>query len=682
MSTVIEQIKNKLDIVAEIGAVVPLRQSGKAHRGICPFHGERTPSFYVFPQTATWRCFGCNEGGDLIAFVEKQQGLDFKDALALLAERAGVTLDSAPVSSASVAEASARKRLRALNESAAIWFHAQMLQSPAAQYARSYLAARGVSNETLTQWRLGFAPDADELSRYLLTQGYTDRELIDAGLARQREPERGGGLFDFFRGRIVFPIRDARGATIAFGGRELGGGQPKYLNTPQTLLFEKSATLFGLDMAREAIRKQDHVIIVEGYMDVIVPSQEGTRNIVAVIGSAVTEKHIQAIKKLTRRVVLALDPDAAGDSAATRGIMVAQHAFDRVAIPVVGPAASSGHEARRGGPRGSVRLEEQVDADIRVARLPRGVDPDELSRQDPAAWQQAIASAVPLVDFLFDVWTADLPLDTPQGKLDACRRLLPVIAEVRSRTLAGEYVDRLAMKLRLDVRDLQRELALTRQQVDREARQRLLAQRDRPPQTSEEPEEGDGRVANLGYSPSTQPESATYSFSRDASHPTSRAGTSVMSPGEISPEKHCLGMLLAFPETWQEIGAILDEGDFTSSDSRALFGVLAGMLSQGCRDPDELMGYLTSPLLELATVARGRVSAEEPPDTPMLLKEASQAAFRVKKGRLRAELAEIDALLREAESERDEGAVRDLLGRKQRLLSERRTLDRASPLQA
>ncbi len=192
----IELIKQKLDIVEEIGAVAPLRKSGKAFKGLCPFHGERTASFYVFPESGTWKCFGCGEGGDLFTFVEKQQGLDFHDALVYLAERAGVALNArsseegpAPES----AETVARKRLRALNEAAAIWFHSQLLQATEAQYARSYLDSRGVNNESIGNWRLGYAPDGDHLARYLLGQGYSEQELTEAGLARMRDAERGPG---------------------------------------------------------------------------------------------------------------------------------------------------------------------------------------------------------------------------------------------------------------------------------------------------------------------------------------------------------------------------------------------------------------------------------------------------------------------------------------------------------
>ena len=664
----IELIKQKLDIVEEIGAVVPLRKSGKAFKGLCPFHGERTASFYVFPESGTWKCFGCGEGGDLFTFVEKQQGLDFHDALVHLAERAGVTLNArsseegpAPES----AETVARKRLRALNEAAAIWFHSQLLQATEAQYARSYLDSRGVNNGSIADWRLGYAPDGDHLARYLLGQGYSEQELTEAGLARMRDADRGAGMYDYFRNRLIFPIRDGAGRTIAFGGRELGSGQPKYLNTPQTPLFDKSATLFGLDLARDAIRRGNRVIIVEGYMDVIVPYQHGTRNVVACIGSAITEKHIRQIKKLTRRVTLALDPDAAGESATIRGITVAQQAFDRVAIPVPGPAAGDTRARKRAAPEGIVRFEEQVDAEITVARLPVGEDPDEFVRRDPAGWQRAIEQADPLIDFLFDAQTADLALNTPQGKMEACKRLLPIIAEVRSRTLAGEYADRLAMKLRLDVKDVQRDLALARQRLDRETRSTpTRAPVQEPPDLDDEPsdtaQKSHGAQAQAG---------TTY---RDAAH----------APPEVSQEEYCLGLALDHPETWREVRAILREDDFTATETRALFVALDRALG-GDAAPglEAFLAGLEPALLATVERARARVALQAEREGPALLNEASQAAYRLKRMRLKGEQAELDALIREAEQTSDSETLRALLTRKGSLLAQRRVIDEASQLQ-
>jgi DNA primase len=692
-TSVIERIKQKLDIVEEIGAVVPLKKSGKAWRGLCPFHGERTPSFYVYPD-GHWRCFGCNEHGDLITFTEKTQGLDFIDALSLLAEKAGVTLDRSrndETSGAEQAEGSARKRLRALNEAAAIWYHAQLLQSPAAQYCRTYLDSRGVSNESIATWRLGFAPDGDLLSTYLLSQGYTARELVENGFSREREqgasPGQRGGLYDYFRDRLMFSIRNQAGQTIAFGGRELGGGHPKYLNSPQTILFDKSATLFGLDLAREAIRRTERVVIVEGYMDAIVVYQHGFRNVVAIIGSALTEKHVRVIKKLTRRVTLALDPDAAGESAMVRGIDVAQRAFDRIIIPV--PAAAPGAPTnRKGEPKGLVRFEEQVDAEITVARLPAHEDPDEFVRRDPEGWRAAIEQAQPLIDFLIEAQTAGLALDTPQGKAEARRRLLPVIAEARDRTLADEYVGRLAQKLRLDKIELRRDLALTRQRLDRETRAGRQRQME------------DGAAGDIAESGKSEVDEASAADSGSASddplgvkyrqaapeRPRRGYSSSSASGGwsdhallaEQTLEAYCLGLALEYPSTWAEVSAILDGRDFTTPELRALYDALAGA-SHGSPSlaADDFITTL-HPLLRAAAEQACEVITQRERDATHLVKDAREAAYRLKSLRLKGEMSELDALQREAEQASDADSLRTLLARKQQLLVQRRAIDTAS----
>ncbi len=682
----IDRIKQKLDIVEEIGAVVPLRKSGKAFKGLCPFHGERTPSFYVFPESGTWKCFGCQEGGDVFAFVMRQQGLDFREAMELLAERAGIAFESGFVrgDAEESAETAARKRLRALNEAAAIWFHHQLLQATEAQYARAYLESRGVNGETLAQWRLGYAPDGDRLAMYMQTQGYAPQELVEAGLAREREASRGGGLFDFFRNRVIFPIRDARGQTIGFGGRELGGGQPKYLNTPQTMLFDKSATLYGLDLAREGIKRGKRVVIVEGYMDVVLPHQYGFRNVVACIGSAITEKHIRQIKKLTRRVALALDPDAAGESAMVRGIAVAQEAFDKKAVPV--PSAAPGAPTnRRGEPKGVVRFEEQVDAEITVVRLPPHEDPDEFVRRDALGWARAVEEAQPLIDFLIEAQTADLALDTPQGKMEATRRLLPIIAEVRDRTLSDDYVGRLAAKVRLDKIDLRRDLAQVRLRLDREAharpaRQLEVDERSDQDQTGESVEPL-GEKSSVSGGPAIGP---SYSSS-EAANGLGMIGTRGRLLAAQAQEEECLGLLIERPMVWAEVHGILVDGDFSGTETRAIFAALSAAAqsdpSMGSLDPQGFVESLPPFLHEVARRARGRMAAETLPEGTALAKYTAASAYRLKRTRLNEELAELDYLQRDAEQSSDEDAFRALLRRKLHVLSQRRALDAASGLQ-
>jgi DNA primase len=690
-TSVIERVKQKLDIVEEIGAIVPLKKSGKAWRGLCPFHGERTPSFYVYPD-GHWRCFGCNEHGDLITFIEKTQGLDFIDALSLLAEKAGIALDQgryAESSDAERAEGSARKRLRALNEAASIWFHAQLLQAPSAQYCRAYLDSRGVSNESIATWRLGYAPDGDLLSKYLLSQGYTPKELVENGFSREREQgqRQGDALFDYYRNRLIFPIRNQAGQTIAFGGRDLGGGPAKYLNSPQTVLFDKSATLFGLDLARAAIKRAERVVIVEGYMDAIVVYQYGFRNVVAVIGSALTEKHVHVIKKLTRRVTLALDPDAAGESATVRGIKIAQRAFDRMAVPV--PAAAPGAPTnRKGEPKGLVRFEEQMDAEITVARLPPHEDPDEFVRRDPDGWRSAIEQAQPLIDFLIEAETAGLALDTPQGKAEARKRLLPVIAEARDRTLADDYIGRLAQKLRLDKIELRRDLALARQRLDRETR----ADRQRQPEEAPSADaDGADDGGDDGGNGATGDDTLGVKYRQAAPARPQRGYSSSSASGgwsdhallaEQTLEAYCLGLALEYPSTWAEVSAILDGHDFTTPELRALYDALANALANASRGGPSLAAedFINSlhPLLRAAAEQACEEITERERDATHLTKDAREAAYRLKSLRLKGEMAELDALQREAEQTGDSESLRTLLARKQQLLVQRRAIDTAS----
>lgn len=695
----IERIKQKLDIVEEIGAVVPLRKSGKSFKGLCPFHGERTPSFYVMPETGTWKCFGCGEGGDIFTFVEKQQGLDFRDALTLLAEKAGIALDGGHYEGAAEesAETSARKRLRALNETAAIWFHHQLLQAPEAQYARAYLDSRGVNSESIALWRLGYAPDGEKLSRYLMEQGYSVKELVEAGLTRERDAGKGGGVYDYFRNRLIFPIRDARGHTIAFGGRELGGGTPKYLNTPQTALFDKSATLYGLDLGRDGIRRANQVVFVEGYMDAVVPHQYGFRNVVAVIGSAITEKHIRQIKKLTRRVILALDPDAAGEAATMRGILVAQDAFDRKVEPVPGQqdwskhlnreqlhnSAALGRAIERGyaSVRGQVRFEERMDAEIRVMSLPPHEDPDEFVRRDPEGWKRAVEQAQPLIDHVILAQTADLDISTPRGKVEAAERLLPVIAEVKDRKTASEYVGRLASKIRLDKTDLERDLAQMRQKLDREARAQP-PRRGRGEQDSSEGEQGEA-VELLGekYRESGQAgPSPSYSAS-GAAGTALASGTAARLLAEQAQEEYCLGLLLDHPVVWSEVYGILGESDFAGTETRALFHAYAAAVGSGSSfDAGAFLAELPAVLQAAAQRARERIAVGTPEEGQALARAASSSAYRLKRTRLKDEMAELDYLQRDAEQSGDGEALRALLQRKQHLLSQRRAIDAASGL--
>jgi len=353
--TPVEQIKSKLDIVDFIGETVKLRKSGRSYSGLCPFHSEKTPSFHVFPDSQNWRCFGaCATGGDIFAYVMKRENLDFGEALRVLAQRAGVELAARTPKDA---EEDARiKKLREINEAAVRYWHNLLLNSPVAQSVRTYLAERGISDNSIVNFQLGFAPESSNaLGNYLQSRGYLPADIHAAGLTGQQEVEKGGGYYDRFRNRLIFPIRDMKGQTIGFGGRALASDQqPKYLNSPQTPLFDKSSILYGIDMARDAIRTAGIAVIVEGYVDAVMAHQKGFKNVVASMGTALTETQLKTLQRLAKKFILPLDADAAGLEAMRRGLGVAQGALDKVYVPT--PFG-----------RDLIEFESRLQAEIRVA---------------------------------------------------------------------------------------------------------------------------------------------------------------------------------------------------------------------------------------------------------------------------------------------------------------------------
>jgi DNA primase len=691
MTSIIETIKAKVDVVEEIGLVVALRKSGKSFKGSCPFHNERTPSFYVFAETQTWRCFGCNEGGDIFTFVQKQQGLEFHEALLYLAEKAGVAVEAqGSHNPEEEREASAAKeRLRALNEHALLWFHQMLLRAKEAAAARAYVQSRGISTDSVISFSLGYAPDKwDSLSRYLLSEGYTERELVVGGLARERDEAReradsdgtggiGGGVYDYFRNRLIFPIRDMRGRVIGFGGRALGDDKPKYLNSPQTLLFEKSSVLYAIDMARDAIKQAGQVVIVEGYVDAVIAHQYGTKQTVACIGSAITEKHIQQLKKLTKQVTLALDPDAAGSAATEHGIQEALKAFDRTLVPV--PLATERIEkygVQKQQPRVLIRLEEQVDAEINVLRLPEGEDPDEVIRRDFATWFYAVSHPLPLIDYYFVVKTASLNLKEPHGKTEAAKRLLPVIGMMRDRIKRDAYLRKLAAMISVDERLLHEELQrmLRGQNVGGVTATFSAPMSSLPVGTdSSRPRQGDGN--NIG---------------RDKSVPTDlqkveeRAGFALDKgrSDKLQWEDYLIGLLLRNPGLLVRIYGIIDDGDFAGTDTRELYRVLNSLYQRGSSPSHQpLEQYIPSALLETVTRVQRSVESQLPKDEPGQMKAAVQCATRLKRNRLVQLNTELQYLIGEATSDGDSAIVQQLQQRLRAIHQQLRTIDSATHLQ-
>jgi DNA primase len=690
MTSIIETIKAKVDVVEEIGLVVALRKSGKSFKGLCPFHNERTPSFYVFAETQTWRCFGCNEGGDVFTFVQKQQGLEFHEALLYLAEKAGVAVEEhGSRHPEEEREASAAKeRLRALNENALLWFHQVLLRSKEAAAARAYIQSRGISTDSVISFGLGYAPDKwDSLSHYLLGQGYTERELVMGGLARERDEfrgyvagdgngEGGGSVYDYFRNRLIFPIRDIRGRVIGFGGRALGEDKPKYLNSPQTLLFEKSSVLYAIDMARDAIKQAGQVVIVEGYVDAVIAHQYGTKQTVACIGSAITEKHIQQLKKLTRQVTLALDPDAAGSAATEHGIQEALKAFDRtlVPVPLVAERAEK-YGSQKQQPRVLIRLEEQVDAEINVLQLPDGEDPDEVIRRDFSTWFYAVSHPLPLIDYYFVVKTSNLNVKEPHGKTEAARRLLPVIGMIRDRIKRDAYLRKLAAMISVDERLLHEEL----QRTLREQKVGGVTATFSAP-TASTPVGGD----LVG-----PPQDQAIDGGCDTSPPT---GQRIEDPPTIALDKgrndklqwedYLIGLLLCNPGLHVRIYGIIDDGDFAGTDTRELYRVLNSLYQRGSSPSHQpLEQYIPSALLETVTRVQRSVESKLPNDEIGQIKAAVQCATRLKRNRLVQLNTELQYLIGEATGSGDRATVRQLQQRLRAIHQQLRTIDSATHLQ-
>jgi DNA primase len=393
MSTV-DEVKQKLDIVEVIGQYVKLTKAGRNFKAVCPFHNEKTASFYVFPERQSWHCFGaCSTGGDVFTFVMKKEGLDFGETLRLLADKVGVNLPSYIEQGPRKDE---KEKLFQANEAAAQYYHNLLINSTAGEKAKNYLLGRGLILKTINDFQLGVSPNAWEmLMLYLLEKGFSESELLDAGLILKSEE---GKTHDRFHNRLMFPIRDARGRTTGFSGRVLDDSLPKYMNSPQTAIFDKSGTIYGIDMAASAIRGKDMVVIVEGYMDVIVAHQYGFNNVVASMGTAITEKHITILKKLTKNFALALDPDTAGEEAMTH----------------------------------SVDYENTAEVEIEVVTLPSGEDPDEVIKKDPKLWETAIANASPLAEYMVNFTASKFDLSKTTEKSKLIGQLIPLIAKVKN----------------------------------------------------------------------------------------------------------------------------------------------------------------------------------------------------------------------------------------------------------
>ena len=397
------EVKSKLSVVDVVGKSVTLKKAGTTYKGLCPFHGEKTPSFVVTPVRESWHCFGCGLGGDIFSFVMQRDGSTFPEALRTLAARAGVEIDER-----TKREDARRARLRGVLETAVAFYHAVLTGSKAGEGALAYLKGRGFTDATIETHQLGWAPAGwDQMARQLQAKrDIRPEELVEVGLASPSN--RGHGVIDKFRARVLFPIRDASGHAVGLGGRLLEGEGPKYLNSPTTPLFDKSRTLYLIDKAKGPIRKTGQAVIVEGYTDALMAHQAGFENVVASLGTALTPNQIGLLTRYANRIALAYDVDAAGEKAGTLGV-----------------TALAGLIGQLQGDDSGVKLE-----DVRVVRLPAGKDPDEVVRDDPAVWEAGVTKAKPLVEYLIGHHAGRFDLKTSTGRIGFIDAVMPAIRDI------------------------------------------------------------------------------------------------------------------------------------------------------------------------------------------------------------------------------------------------------------
>lgn len=430
---IIAEVRNRANLLEVISEVVVLKRAGKDYKGLCPFHNEKSPSFFVNPEKGIFKCFGCGEGGDVFAFVQKIKRLDFLDTVRELADRTGVPLIE---SYADSVEYDKRSQLIMLHEQAAAYYARLLADSREGAAARDYLERRGIDQDTVARFKLGFAPAAwDGLLSYLVEANKVSPEtLVEAGFVRRKAET--GKFYDLFRNRLMIPIQDEQGRVIAFGGRTMADDQVKYLNSPESLIYTKGEHLFGLHQAKESIKSRDAVIVVEGYFDAITSHRYGFTNAVATLGTALTERQGKLLVRFTdrRRVYLCFDADLAGEKAVDRGMETLTH------------------------------IAEGVGIEMRVIRVPGGKDPDECLRSEdesagPRGFALAIDQAPLLIDYQLERSIAGIDVNTHGGRIEGAKLIVPVLAGIKNAVARGEYIQQWSMRLGIREENLSSEVS-------------------------------------------------------------------------------------------------------------------------------------------------------------------------------------------------------------------------------
>lgn len=609
-----DEIKARINIVELVGETVKLRRSGRSYTGLCPFHvhTKNTPSFVVWPESGTWRCFGqCNEGGDIFKFMMKKENWGFREALEYLAGRAGVELKPRTPQDEQREEEYAR--LRELLNLAVTYYRNLLVNAPQAQAAREHLQKRGLNPATLEAFEVGYAlPAWDAAQKFFAERGFTRKEMVDAGMIIERDD---GTTRDRFRNRVMIPIRDGQGKMVGFGARHLDpNDNPKFLNSPLTALFNKGDLVYGLDRARKAITTTGVAVLVEGYMDVMAAHQAGFTNVVSAMGTALTETQLRVMKKFARRIVLALDADAAGDKATLRGLNVARETLDHDYTPTFDA-------------RGLIRNESKLQADIRVFTLPDGMDPDELIEKEPEAWKRGIDSAAPIVEYVMRALTAGRDLDDPKVKGEVASEILPIIQDVADPVERDSYRQKLARLLKVDERALTEKLG-------------------QPTQRSQ---------ASYRPAPSVQPALPSEAASPEVENAFSETALDRL-------ESYCLGALVAHPDLVAKADrqlrawnlTPLDAEDFSHTDLQIIFNALKASLDQHRLEPVEYLGIEldenVTPQLHKLLQASQDVSTEDRKRVDDVL----SAVIRLRKRNIDAALQELRFLQENAYADADQ----------------------------
>lgn len=411
-----DELRSQADIVRIVSDYVTLKKRGANYTACCPFHQEKTPSFNVNATRQIFKCFGCGKAGDVFRFVMEIDNASFPEAVKAIAEKCGVPLPELVESRETEEREQQRGDLLEINRWAAEFFESRLLESADGKPALEYLAGRGISEETRRRFRLGYAPNSwDALGNHLRDRGVSRARIEQSGLVAQRDS--GAGYYDRFRGRLIFPITDAQGRIVAFGGRILADGEPKYLNSPETALYRKGQHLFGLSQSRDAIRKRGYAILVEGYLDFLIPFQAGMEHLVASLGTALTDQQVRLLARYARRVVVNFDPDRAGASAARKSL--------------------------------EILLSEGFG--VRVLSLPDNLDPDQFIRnQGVVEYRRLLRASQSYIDYVVEGSIAAHDQTTPTGKVETINAILPYLRLVKDRIERAENLERIADRLKID----------------------------------------------------------------------------------------------------------------------------------------------------------------------------------------------------------------------------------------